>query len=384
MKGTAGCLVLAVVGLGGIGCGNGALPAGEVTLPDALTCAQTPWTVVSLIAKGNSVPSDLVLRDGTFYLSVESMGIIALPAAGGDPVVLTTELASRLWVEGDWIYFGQVDDKLRRLPLEGGTPTVVLDGMTSYVAPGYGFPGETALDTSHYYWDLSPQLGPETYALWRAPRAGGGAEKLVELPPKAPAYSWPQLTLTPDTAILALNTQNVAYVVPLAGGSMRMLPPPPVAPHGTSNMLVGSSPTGVLWKNERWTTGEPYPTTHMSFSDVADSSATTARPFWSSKPPFMRPGSRSAWSDGAGGWIVAGSETFADRSAHTALWAVDGAGTTGTRLGCNPDAGFVSVWSTVSTPEAVYAVVNQEDPTTLSYQWLLVRIDRLPPAPTGA
>jgi len=381
MRRIAACCL--VVAMGGLGCGTGTLPSDEVKLPDALTCGQTSWSVVQQLGVGSSVPSNLLLRDGTFYLSVASMGIVALPMTGGEPVVLTTDVAGRLWLEGDSLYYGQSDDKLRRLPLAGGTPTLVVDGMTSFVAPDYGVPGDTALDASYYYWDLSPQVGPATYAVWRAPRAGGAAEKLADLPPRQPAYSWPELTLTSDTLILALDSQNVAYAVPLAGGSMRMLPTPPAPASGTSNMLGGSSTAGVLWVNERWGNGEPYPTTFMSLSDVGAPSATTARPFWTEKPPFMRPFPMTSWPDGAGGWLVTGTEWHAD-GRHTSVWAVNAAGARGTRLGCNPSAGDGSVWSTVTTPDAVYAVVSYDDFANGGNQWMLIRIARVPAAPFGA
>ena len=149
---TAKCVALAVVG--GIGCGTGALPEEEVPLPDALTCASTSWSVVHTFAETSLVPSNLALRDDVFYISIGDWGIVALPKAGGDEVLLTTETARNLSIEGDSIYFGKNNDKLWRLPLAGGTPAVVVDGMTAYVEPDYGVPADIALDA------LVSLLGP--------------------------------------------------------------------------------------------------------------------------------------------------------------------------------------------------------------------------------
>jgi len=380
MKWIVGCGVLAA--LGGLGCRTGALPQDEAPLPDALTCAQTSWSVVRSLGTGSEVPSNLLLRDGTFYVSLASQGIVALPADGSDPVVLTSQFGSKLWLEGDAIYFEQGADRLLRVPLTGGTREVVVYGLTTGVDPDYAVTGNTALDTSYFYWDLSSRAGPETYSVWRAPRAGGVAEKLADLPPRDPAYAMPTLTLSPDTLIVSLQSQNVAYVVPLAGGSAQtVLPPAPAS--GTYNNVIGSSADAVMWMNERWNTGELYPTTHLSVSDLRDPGATAAHPFWTTKPPYMYPWAIASGPDGAGGWLIAGAETHADRKMHTSVWAVDADGANATRLGCNPDAGTGAIYSTVSTPEAVYAVVSADDPVR-GYQWLLVRIDRVPAPPDGA
>ncbi|MDB4981619.1 MAG: hypothetical protein JWM82_2371 [Myxococcales bacterium] len=375
------CLGMAAVG--GSACGTGTSPSAEVTPPDALTCAQTSWTVVHSFGEHLEVPSNLALHNGVAFISVGTLGILALPTAGGDPVVLTTETATKLWIEGESIYFGKEDDKLRKVPLVGGTSTVVVDGMTSFVAPAYGAPADVALDASYFYWDLSSQEGPNTWTVWRAPRAGGSAEKLADLPVRHPAYSWPTLTLTPDKLIVSVNTQDVAYAVPLAGGSMRDLPSPPVAANLTANVLVGTSEAGVLWTNEAWPSGARFPTTHMSISDANDPSAAAARPFWPEKPPFMRPWPMASWADGAGGWFITGQENLADGSVHTTVWDVNSAGTTGTRVACDPTDGNGSVWSTVATPEAVYAVVSAGSSTSSLDEWLLVRMDRTPVAPAG-
>ena len=265
------------------------------------------------------------------------------------------------------------------MPLTGGTPAVVTDGTTTFVGPSYSFAADAALDASYLYWDLSPQVGPATWSVWRAARAGGAAEKMADLPARDPSYSWVTLTATPDALIVSANTQNVAYAVPLAGGGMRKLaPPPPPAPR-TDNAVTGSSAAGVLWTNEFWDAGALYPTTFMSISGAGDTGAATARPFWQAKPPFMRPLPLQSWADGAGGWIITGTETLADRSTHTSLWQVDADGVAGRRLACDPNPGFGSVWSTVTTVDAFYAIVS-----TVPSEWLLVRIDRLPAAPVGA
>jgi hypothetical protein len=302
--------------------------------------------------------------------------------AGGDPTVLTDAVASRLWLDGDWLYFGTGGDMLLKVPLAGGTPTVVVDGMTSFVAPEFGAPTDTELDASFYYWDLSPQLSPSDYSVWRAPRAGGAAEKLAEFPPRDTSSSSSQLTLRADSLIVALDGENVAYAIPLAGGSTRALPAPRVLGSGTQTALVGSSTAGVLWTNERFDADAPYPTTNLSVSDVAGSSATTARPFWPSKPPSLRPAPFGSWPDGEGGWLITGSETFAGGRWHNSVWAVDAAGATGTRVGCDPAPEEGQVWSIVSTGDAVYAVVNHHQPG--GTYWLLVRIDRAPAAPFGS
>lgn len=100
-------------------------------------------------------------------------------------------------------------------------------------------------------------------------------------------------------------------------------------------------------------------------------------------PCLCRP-QRDSWPDATGGWLIAGEETFADGTRHNSVWAVDAAGTTGTRLGCNPKAERGSVFSTVSTADAVYAIVNHYERESDGFQGLVVRIDRTPPAPSGS
>jgi hypothetical protein len=120
MKLSVGCAVLAAVGAAGCGTGTS---SSEEARPDALTCAQTSWSVVHSFGEHLDVPSNVVLHDGVAFLGVGGVGIVALPTTGGDPVVLTTETATKVWLEGDSIYFGRDDDKLRRLPVAGGAPT---------------------------------------------------------------------------------------------------------------------------------------------------------------------------------------------------------------------------------------------------------------------
>ena len=206
---------------------------------------------------------------------------------------------------------------------------------------------------------------------------------LADLPVRDPSYSWPTLTLTPDTLIVSVNTQDVAYAVPLAGGGVRALPNPPAAASTSATLLAGTSAAAVLWTNEDWPRGARFPTSYMSISDVSGASTATARPFWSEKPPSRRPAWSASWPDGAGGWLVTGEEVLADESVHTTVWDVGADGTTGTRIACNPNAGDGSVTSTAATPDALFAVVSASSSTSSMYEWLLVRMDRAPVPPPG-
>ena len=132
-----------------------------VILPDALTCASTSWNVVRDFGGLASVPQSLNARDGKLYLSVDGLGIISMPAAGGEPTVLTPDLAHAVWVSGANLYYTNLGGVLMQMPIEGGTPAVVLDARAPWMNPSQSASG-VAVNASYFYWTLEPQAALET------------------------------------------------------------------------------------------------------------------------------------------------------------------------------------------------------------------------------
>jgi hypothetical protein len=217
------------------------------------------------------------------------------------------------------------------------------------------------------------------------PRAGGAAEKLADLPPRDPTYSWLVLTPAGDQVILALDSQDIAYAVPAAGGSARTLARP-AAPAEAWVSLLGANATGALWGAETDVDSPPLRTmTTFSVSDVTSAAGATARPFWPDSPGGLRPTPIGTFADGDG-WLVTGTETLADGSQHISLWSVAADGE-GTRVSCSPatDDGSGFVGAAAITPTAVWVVVGSTagPSSASSFEYTLVRVDRVVPPHGG-
>jgi hypothetical protein len=361
------------------GC-DGSLGSAKMEPPippaSAALCGAAGWTSLSPIGVQEGGPASLAMANGNLYFPVDDPPTIdSVPVTGGTPTAITNiptsiGVPSQIWIVGDALDFAIVDDKLWQVPLAGGSPTLVADGMAAYLPPSYAVPGALAFTGADLYFDLRPQAGTPFWNLWHMPAGGGAAEKLADLPLPTPAVNWPALATNAESVIVAFeNSPDVgAYAVPLAGGSAAELPHPPTVGSQADEALLGIGPSAILWQtlDETGTT--------LSVTDLNDPSGPVLRSFWSDRPASFQPIGIGAWPDGSdGAWIVTGWEPFDDGLAHTSLWSVDDQGNA-VRLGCDPAPGAGVVTSVLTTPSAVYAVVGS--PSSGLFDYGLVRLDR--------
>jgi len=269
-------------------------------------------------------------------------------------------------------------DKLQQVPLTGGAPTVLADGMTIDVAPDYAVAGAFAFDGQYLYWDLHPPTGSTTYwSAWRMPAAGGAAEQLANLPPPLASQSnLHTLTPTPGGLLVAVDhlSSVAAYLVPSSGGSPATLPVPPSDGTDSASVdsLMGAGPNGVVWLTSA-------ATSTVSLTDLTDPTTPVWRPLWTALPSTLIVSHLSAYPGGDdGSWIIGGFERFDDGQEHVSLWSVDATGN-GVRLGCDPtaDTYYAGVLSAVlPTATAVFAIAAAGDSASGSYDFTLVRLAR--------
>jgi len=383
MRLIAACTLLAAAS--GLGCSSGALPSDDVVvLADPLTCSSASWNVVHDFGGLPSVPQSLNARNGTLSLSVDGLGIVSLPAAGGEPTVLTPDLAHTVWLSGANIYYTNLGGVLMRLPIEGGTSTVVLDARAPWMNPSQWASG-VALDANYFYWTLTPQSGMGDGQLERTALADLTTTPMATLPGRVEEYNGyaaPLWAASADTFFMAPAANGVTYAVPLSDGSTMRTLAAPLTPGGAAAYALGVNTGGILWSVE-WgvtkTATNPLDSkSSLALSGLADPAGAATRPFWSRKPAGLRPGPGATFADGNGGWIVTGIETLADGSRHVSAWSVD-AGGNGARLGCGPalPAYFANVSTAAVTSDAIYAVVESEqDLPEVYFNYALVRFDR--------
>jgi hypothetical protein len=349
----------------------------SVAPSSASLCGAAGWTSLFRLGVQEGGPASLVMANGNIYLPVDDPAtIVSVPVAGGAATVVASVPASigvpwQVWLAGGALDFAIIDDKLWQVPITGGSPTLVADGMAAYLPPSYAVPGALAFTGADLYFDLRPQAGTPFWTLWRMPAGGGAAEKLADLPLQTPAVNWPAIATNAHSVIVAFeNFPDVgAYAVPLGGGSPTELPHPPTTVGSEADeALLGIGPSSILWQTVDGSR------TSLSVTDLSDPSAPALRPFWPDRPASFQPIGIESWPDSSdGAWIVAGWEPFDDGVVHTSLWSIDTQGNA-VRLGCDPARGVGIVPSILATPSSVYAVVGSASSGLLDYS--LVRLDR--------
>jgi hypothetical protein len=365
--------------LGAAGCG-GSLGASGTEPPtppaSASLCGGAGWTSLGELGVQEGGPASLAMANGNLYFAVDQPPtIVSLPVTGGTPTAIANVPTSigvpwQVWIAGDALDFAVVDDKLWQVPLAGGSPTLVADGMVAFLPPSYAVPTALAFTGDELYFDLWPQEGTPFWSLWRMPAAGGAAEKLADLPLPTPTVNWHALATNAESVIVAFdNFPDVgAYAVPLAGGPPAELPHPPTVGPEADEALLGIGPSAILWSTLD-ATG-----TSLSVTDLSDPNAPVLRPFWPDRPASFQAIGIESWPDGSdGAWIVTGWEPFDDGMVHTSLWSIDAQGHAA-RLGCDPTPGAGIVSSVLATPSALYAVVGSQ--STSLYDYSVVRLDR--------
>jgi len=385
MRLIAACVLASVSGLA---CNSGALPSDDVVvLADPLTCSSpsSSWNVVRDFGQQPGSPMLLGLRDGTLYLSVFDMGIASMPAAGGEPTMLTSDGAAAAWISGETLYYSNGSGVLRQLPIAGGPATTLLDPMAPSMNPSQWASG-VAVDGHYFYWTLTPQGGPGEGRLQRTALSDATTETVATLPGRQDAYPARMWAATTETLFMIPGTGNITYAMPLGGGALRTLTAPSAPADAALNPL-GVNNRGVLWDVIGSESTLTKPRITFGISDLADPPGTAARAFWLGKPGGLWPMPEGSFADGDRGWIVTGSEALADGSLHVSVWSVDAAGN-GTRLGCGPalvsNNFFALIMTAVVTPDAVYIVFGADsDPMGLYYEYTLIRLDRAHPVHGG-
>jgi hypothetical protein len=393
MRPVAACVLVAT--MGGLVCNCGAPSDDVVILPDALTCPSSNWNVIHDFGGLRARPAALTAWDGKLYVSIVDLGIVSLPATGGEPMALSLGAASQIWFRGENLYYTQDGGGLWQAPIEGGNSALVREART---LPWMSTPQTefgVAVDANHFYWILGPD--PATYDDWieRTALADGTTQQVATLPrPTAKQIDGLAARLwaaSGDTFFAVPAPDGGIYAIPLAGGAMRTLGAP-LHPAGATLYALGVNSGGVLWSVESRVTrtaAKPIDSkSSLALSDLADPPGAAARAFWPDKPVGLRVGPARSLADGDRGWIATGTETLADGSRHVSVWSVDAAGN-GARVGCGPtllsqDSG--NVVTAAATSNAVYAVVETEPdpPDYYAYPtYALLRLDRAPSVPAA-
>jgi hypothetical protein len=329
--------------------------------PDASSCAGAWGNLLPPQTDGTS-PTDIVWSGGTLYYELFAIasGIYALDEGGSTPRLLTTDLAQRLWLDGDRLLYA-AGDKFFAVSLAGGSPTVVAAGNTIQANGAYAGVFQT-IDSDFFYWALMRfgAQGTTPGTVWRMARAGGVAQPLGELA----GVSWDTVrgVAAIGDVIVVAYSEGSAVAVPKAGGPPREL----VASAGLS--FVGFDDRGALYSRVDGPNG-PF--------SVVRTEADGGPPgtFWPTMPPSFLPDRIFGVSDG---WIVSGAEMFSDATIRFSIWWVDSTGSTGRRIGCMTDGSLVYVSAAAAAPSAAFLSVehlpgiNGNSPVS----WNVVRLAR--------
>jgi hypothetical protein len=148
----------------------------------------------------------------TLYV-LDSVGVLALPIAGGTPRRLAHVTGAKIAADGQAVYVARHGMLGQQ---QGATITrvSVKDGSATTIASGIDDPWELAADATHLYW-LSPKLGSE--AVWRAPLASGRAESFVS------RSGLVHPVLRANDVLFVENVSGRLWSAPKSGGAPRSL-----------------------------------------------------------------------------------------------------------------------------------------------------------------
>jgi len=346
----------------GVGCADVVVPSGQ----SAGSCSAS-WQPLMAPSREADVP--LSYSDGNlYYWSILQESLVALPVGGGAASPIMPGVGRDLVVEGNHFLFSSGRQGLQffQAPLDGGTPTLLVDGAAGQGAPALSM--WHAFTSDQIFWTQEDAVG-STSSVWHARRDGGAADLLERLPPSGAdvpsiPYWTPSVALGQD-AVLFGNDGGLGVAVPFDGGPARALAVPPVASQWIQ--VVGVDETGVYWEIPKFKDGVKLAATTVVLSP-ADGGP--LRTFWDEVP--ANGWIDRIWPDGAGGWIMIGRQKLDDDLRHTVVYAYDGKDAR--RLGCSPDDSSTS-WAdqrVAVTPDAVYLGASDLREST----WQVVRVPR--------
>jgi hypothetical protein len=305
-------------------------------LPASCTAAWQPVTPPLPL----DITSGVAYGDGVLYYSAFSaQQTRALSVSSGQETVLAPVFASVIWLEGDHLLLtgGGSGIQYFSLPLTGGTPVLVTDGQVGRSELGIGQIPSHIVTPTDFFWAESSGAGlREPTTVWRAPRNGAPPAELARFSELSvetnTAHYFNGAALAPEGLVLGTNW-GIGKVVPLDGTPARSLAVPDVDSLIGQTSFLGVDAKGVYWSLKTAIDSQPDRPPQMAVSPV-DGGA--VRPIWSTLPPFSS--LLGAWSDGEGGLVVTGSQTFAgERDARLTVWWLDPAGNA-QRLACaTPD-----------------------------------------------
>jgi hypothetical protein len=265
------------------------------------------------------------------------------------------------WIEGDRLLYAH-DDVLRAVPLAGGAAETLVDGQTMVTTKGFLHYVFQAVDAESFYWTGflntfdPPAASWFEWAIWRAPRAGGPAEKLAKITEGVgdPPVSVPAaLVLAGDSVVVADDRGN-AWTVPRTGGT------PVQFAVKAGDDLVAANAGGLLWQRPDTFEGQP------RLALIHGPLPGMPQALWPTMPAAFRP--RRAWADGGGGWFVSMDEPFG-KVRHESLWHME-AHHQAARVACFSKAGETFGDAVGVSPEGVYVITGSPN------RWGIGRIAR--------
>jgi hypothetical protein len=302
----------------------------------------------------------LAYQNGLLYYSTtETPALIAVAADGsGGATTLAPVAAQQLWVEGSQILFTQVANERQvfSVPATGGTPQMVLD--TSAGRTDSGYPIVHGLSGIDYYW-IEYAAKASVPTVWRASLLDGAPEQIATLM-RPPGASYDPILPQPIAQQMALGEDSllvwgdlVFEIVPFVPGPVRVLVPnDAILAHGD---LIGLDAGGAYWS-------EPF----GDLSKGTDQWSVVQEPADGSALRTLLPSTAHhstvdrMWSNGEGGWILAGGGVFDDDQSHTAVSLLAADGTT-RMLGCSPASGLNPLaihFAPAIAPDAVYVIAT--------------------------
>jgi hypothetical protein len=309
-------------------------------------------------------PSAMTWQGGVLYYAAD-LGIYALDEGGGMPRLLTADFAERLRLDGERLLYIRQFDQLFAVPLLGGQPTLLADGMTydpNVQTETYAL---ATIDADSVYWMFASPDG--SGAVWRMAQTGGPAQKLSQLPMRSGGTTRRNvegMEVIGDVVVIAYG-QGDALAVPKAGGAPRSL-----VQSAATFSLLGFDHAGALYAHEDLTATERL---YTIVRTEANGGAPGA--FWPSMPQSLDPQGVFPVGDG---WLVVDFEGFADQTTRTSAWLVNSTQTAGHRAGCLPDGALVEVKAVAESPSSVFLSVEQLTRTDSGdgATWAIVRIPR--------
>ena len=184
-----------------------------------------------------------------------------------------------------------------------------------------------------------PILTTPTFAttVYRASRSGGDPINLGAVP------TLPQGMALGQNAVVLGGIGN-AWAVPLDGSPTQQLT-------GGGEFFAGVDGLGAYYTQIGADPNNP----QLLLSPIGGG---PVQVFWPSMPAGAGPS--NVWSDGQGGWVVAGGQKLDDGFFHLAVWLID-AGGNGRLAACDPSAddsagAFFPTIAPAIAPDAVYLV----------------------------